>query len=175
MKSKSPKKFKTTFFSINFEMGSTEKCPYTGDRIEITEDYLKGFEERILGRGAEAKRRQEFRKVTQKAYATKTLPQEIMGADKTMPETELFKDLTERYIYNIKEKVLDPFLDNENFRRAIKDYDGDDFKTYDRKIRDDVAFLMNNLINKHRYTAQGAKAVCIYVIDNELARKFKQP
>jgi predicted Ser/Thr protein kinase len=169
------KEIQNYIFSINFEMGSTEKCPYTGDRIEITEDYLKGFEERILGRGAEAKRRQEFRKVTQKAYATKTLPQEIMGADKTMPETELFKDLTERYIYNIKEKVLDPFLDNENFRRAIKDYDGDDFKTYDRKIRDDVAFLMNNLINKHRYTAQGAKAVCIYVIDNELARKFKQP
>ena len=169
------KEIQNYIFAINFELGSTEKCPYTGDRIEITEEYLKGFEYRILGNNSEDKKRLAFRKSTQKVYATKTLPQEIMGADKSMPETDLFAELNERYIYNIKEKVLDPFLDNENFRRAIKDYDEEDFKTYDRRIRDDITFLMNNLTQKHRYTAQGAKAVCIYVIDNDLARKFKNP
>ncbi|MEJ2038923.1 MAG: serine protein kinase PrkA [Desulfosarcinaceae bacterium] len=162
-------------FAINFELGSTEKCPYTGDRIEISEDYLKGFEDRILGHNSDAQRRHEFRSRTQKVYSTKTLPQEIMGAAKSVSQTDLFDDLNERYIYNIKEKVLDPFLDNENFRRAIKDYDSEDFKTYDRRIREDVTFLMNNLTQKHRYTAHGAKAVCIYVIDNDLTRKFKKP
>ena len=98
-----------------------------------------------------------------------------MDNQKSLHHTTLFGNLNERYIYNIKEKVLEPFLDNENFRRGIKDYDGDDFKTYDRKIRDDVTYLMNNLIEKYRYTPQGAKAACIYVIDNDLARKYQSP
>ena len=58
---------------------------------------------------------------------------------------------------------------------AIKDYDEDDFKTYDRKIREDVTYLMKNIIDKYHYPPNGAKAVCIYVIDNDLARKFVAP
>ncbi len=162
-------------FSVNFELGSTETCPYTGDKIEITEEYLKNFELRILGASAQAAERRSLRKDVQKEYATKTLTQEIPRGGKSLRKTTLFAKLNERYIYNIKEKVLDPFLENENFRRAIKDYDEDDFKTYDRKVRRDVAYLMNNLISKYRYTPHGAKAVCIYVIDNDLARVFKAP
>ena len=167
------REIKNYMFAVNFEIGNTETCPYTRDRIELTEEYLNGFEIRILGAVAEPAKRHEFRKASQKEYATRTLPQEIMGAGKAITETTLFSELRERYIYNIKEKVLDPFLDNENFRRAVKDFDEEGFKTYDRRIRDDVSFLINNLIEKFRYTPQGAKAVCIYVIDNDLARKFK--
>jgi predicted Ser/Thr protein kinase len=169
------REIKNYMFAVNFELGSTETCPYTKDRVVITEEYLTGFEERILGGRTKPTDRHKFRSGVQKEYATRTLTQEIMGGDKPVAETELFASLNERYIYNIKEKVLEPFLDNENFRRAIKDYDEEDFKTYDRKIRDDVAYLMNNLIEKYRYTPAGAKAVCIYVIDNNLARKFQTP
>ena len=52
---------------------------------------------------------------------------------------------------------------------------GVDFKTYDKRIREEVTFLMNNLCTKCRYTSQGAKEVCIYVIDNDLARKYTAP
>ncbi len=162
-------------FSVNFELGSTEKCPYTNEKVEITEEHLKGFEKRVLGNEATDEERLTFRKDVQKEYATKTLPQEMGGGEKNMKHTTLFGKLNERYIYNIKDKVLDPFLENENFRRAIKDYDEEDFKTYDRRIRNDVAYLMNNLIEKYRYTPQGAKAVCIYVIDNNLAKTFMVP
>ena len=162
-------------FAVNFELGSTETCPYTGDKIEITEEYLKNFELRILGSSAQLAERKSLRKDVQKEYATKTLTQEVPRGGKSLRKTSLFAKLNERYIYNIKEKVLDPFLENENFRRAIKDYDEDDFKTYDRKVRQDVTYLMNNLTSKYRYTSQGAKAVCIYVIDNDLARVFKAP
>ena len=72
----------------------------------------------------------------------------------------------------LKEKVLEPFLANANFRRALKDFKTDDFKTYDKRIRNDVTFLMNNLRDKYGYTPQGAREVCIYVIDNNLAGKF---
>ncbi len=89
-----------------------------------------------------------------------------------MKETELFHSINERYVYNLKEKVLDPFLKNENFRKAIKDFDKDAFKTYDKKIQDDVTFLMNNLCEKLNYTKKGALEVCMYVIDNDLARQF---
>jgi predicted Ser/Thr protein kinase len=162
-------------FAVNFETGATVTCPYTGEKISITDEYFKEFEVRILGHQASDKERKTLRVDTQKEYATHSLSQEIMGEEKTLPMTTLFGNLNERYIYNIKEKVLDPFLDNENFRRAIKDYDGEDFKTYDKKIQNDVTYMINNIIKKYRYTPLGAKAVCIYVIDNDLARKFTTP
>ena len=68
--------------------------------------------------------------------------------------------------------MLDPFLKNENFRRAIKDYGEEDFKAYDKKIRDDVTYLINNLCDRYQYTDLGAKEVCIYVIDGNIAQKF---
>ena len=80
----------------------------------------------------------------------------------------------EKYVQNLKEKVLDPFLENDNFRRAIKDYGKEDFKAYDKKIRNDVAYLMNNLCENFKYTEKGAKEVCIYVIDSDLAKKFAE-
>jgi hypothetical protein len=100
------------------------------------------------------------------------LTQEILVEGKRLPETNLYQSLYSRYVYSLKEKVLDPFLENENFRSAIKDYEEKGFKTYDKKIREDVTFLMNNLCKKFHYTKQGAKEVCMYVIDNELASKF---
>ena len=167
------KEIQNYMFAVNFELGSIETCPYTGDKIEISEEHFKTFEQRILGAKAKDSDRHALRSRVQKEYATQTLPQELVGGGKAMTDTTLFQDLNERYIYNIKEKVLEPFLENENFRRAIKDFGEDDFRTYDRKIRDDVTYLMNNLTTKSRYTPLGAKAVCIYVIDNEIARKFQ--
>ena len=162
-------------FALNFELGSTEVCTFTGDRLEIDEDFLAGIEQRLLGAEVDEEKRLAFRKDTQQVYTSRTLTQEIMLEGKPVTETELYEALHERYVYNLKEKVLDPFLENENFRRAIKDYARENFRTYDRRIRSDVTFLMNNLVENFRYTQKGAKEVCIYVIDNDLARKFKQP
>ena len=75
---------------------------------------------------------------------------------------------------SLKEKALDPFLKNENFRRAIKDYGEKDFHTYDKKIRDDVQYLIKNLCDRFDYSEQGARDMCIYVIDNDLAKEFAQ-
>ncbi|HKK90331.1 MAG TPA: hypothetical protein VJ936_02960, partial [Desulfobacteraceae bacterium] len=69
--------------------------------------------------------------------------------------------------------VLEPFLKNANFRRAIKDFESDQFRTYDKRIKSDVNFLISNMMKKFNYTRQGANEVCIYVIDSDLAGKFK--
>jgi predicted Ser/Thr protein kinase len=159
-------------FAVNFELGSVETCKYTGEKLEITEEFFDSIESRLLGAGATRLERLRFREDTQKEYTSKTLTQELLVEGKTITQTRIFDSLHERYVYNLKEKVLDPFLENENFRRAIKDYGEEDFKTYDKKIREDVSYLINNLCENFRYTDQGAKEVCMYVIDNDLARKF---
>ncbi|MFZ7127995.1 MAG: serine protein kinase PrkA [Desulfobacterales bacterium] len=159
-------------FAVNFEPGTTASCRFTGDRLEITNAYLESFEIRVLGADVGEVTRRAFRESTQREYASRTLTQEILAEGLPPTQTRLFETIHERYVHHLKEKVLDPFLANENFRQAIKDYGEPAFKTHDRKIREDVTFLMKNLVERCRYNEQGAKEVCIYVIDNELARKF---
>jgi hypothetical protein len=159
-------------FAINFELGTVRTCVYTGEEIAITETFFEDLEHRLLGAGADEKKRQEFRADVQHQYASRTLTQEVIMEGKGICETEVYKSLHERYVHNLKEKVMDPFLTNDNFRRAIRDYGTPEFRTYDRRIRDEVSFLMKNLNDKYGYTDQGAKEVCIYVIDNDLARTF---
>ncbi len=162
-------------FAINFEMGASATCNYTGDKLQISEDLFKSIEVRLLGSKADNEKREKFRKTTQKEYASKTLTKEIMIENKPVIETELYLNLHQQYEHHIKETVLEPFLDNDNFRRAIKDFGTEDFKSYDEKIKNDVTFLIDNLCTKYRYKKKGAKEVCIYTVDNKLAEKFKNP
>jgi hypothetical protein len=166
------KDIKNYIFAINFKVGDVETCTFTKEKLKITEDFLNGIEDRLLGTDTDKEKRIKFREATQKEYTSRTLTKDMMVEGKSIEDTELYKTLHDQYEYHLKEKVLDPFLENENFRRAIKDYDSEDFKAYDKKIRNDVTFLMNNLSKKYYYTEQGTKEVCIYVIDNELAKNF---
>ena len=159
-------------FAINFEAGRTEKCVYTGEELEITDNFFETTERRLLGPNSTRVQRLNFREDVQTQYASKTLTQEILLEGKNICETELYQSLHKRYVHNLKENVLDPFLQNANFRSAIKDYSTESFKSYDKRIREDVTLLIDNLNAKYGYTEQGAKEVCIYVIDNDLARKF---
>jgi len=159
-------------FGVNFEVGCVERCVYTGEELEITEDFFESIERRILGSNPDEFQRNSFRKDIQNQYASKTLTQEILVEGKGISETEVYQFLHERYVHNLKEKVMDPFLKNDNFRSGIKDYATESFKAYDKRIREEVSFLMKNLTKKYAYTEQGAKEVCIYVVDNDLARMF---
>ncbi len=162
-------------FAINFEPGSVETCTYTKEKIEVTEEFFKSTEMRLLGARTDDERRKKFREDSQKEYSTFTLSQEIIVEGKSILDTQIYDAMYNRYEYNLKEEVLDPFLDNENFRRAIKDYDTEDYKAYDRKIKDDVSYLIGNLCENYGYTEKGAKEVCMYVIDSDLAKKFSNP
>jgi len=160
-------------FAVNFEFGAAVVCSYTGEKLEISDELLKSMETRLLGKGIDDADRLRFRQDTQKEYTARTLTQDILLDGMNPRETSLYKTLYERYVYNLKQKVLEPFLDNENFLRAIKDYDTESFKTYDQRIRNDVTFLIRNLCGpKYHYTEQSAKEVCTYVVDNDLARRF---
>ena len=156
-------------FAVNFDHGSKERCAYTGEKIEINEDFFRRIETRLLRSEADAP---AFRNNVQRVYTTHTLTQDILRDGLHITETSLYTHLYERYVHNLKEKVLEPFLRNENFRMAIRDFDTEKFKTYDRKIREDINFMFENLERKYGYSRQGAKEICIYVIENNLAKTF---
>jgi predicted Ser/Thr protein kinase len=159
-------------FAVNFEFGTVHRCVFTGEEISVSEPFFEDLEQRLLGVRAGEEKRRAFRADVQAQYASRTLTQEMLMEGKGICETEIYRSLYERYVYNLKEKVMDPFLRNDNFRRAIRDYGTPEFRTYDRRIQDEVGFLVANLSGKYGYTEQGAKEVCIYVVDNDLARAF---
>ncbi|MCG8687202.1 MAG: serine protein kinase PrkA [Desulfobacterales bacterium] len=167
------KDIKNYITAVTNEFDSIVDCIFTKEEIHVTEEFLESIENRLLSENADKKRRQDIRDDVLKEFTTLTLSHEIMIEDKDIIETRLFQSLYERYVHNLKKRVLEPFIDNENFRRAIKDFDTEDFKAHDKRIKRDVKFLMDNLSTKFGYTQQGANEVCIYVIDNDLANKFK--
>ena len=85
--------------------------------------------------------RKTFRDETRKEYVTSTMTVEMDVHDKKLEDTELFFDIHEKYTEGLKSNVLHP-LKNENFRAAVKDYDTKNFKTYDKRIKKDVEFLL---------------------------------
>jgi len=161
-------------FAVNFEPPSSEKSIYTGEKLDITEEYFQSVEQRLFGGGLPESVRKGLREDVQKRYTTEALPKEILQEGKALSQTGLFEELHERYVYNLKENVLDPFIENENFRRAIKDFGQEEFKTYDKRIQEDVSSLIANLQERSDYTQEGAREICIYTVDRDLARTFRE-
>ena len=158
-------------FAVNFEPGSHLKSVYTGMDLEVTEEFFRKIEERLI-RDTSREDPLQFRQYVQKEYASKTLTYEMGVEKKHIRNTALFRLLLEKYQYNLKETVLNPLIDNDNFRSAIKDYGTPSFNSYDKNITRDVQLLMKNLKKNYQYTDEGAKQVCIYIIDNRILEKF---
>ncbi|MFH2091095.1 MAG: serine protein kinase PrkA [Pseudomonadota bacterium] len=167
------KDIKNYISAVTNEFDSIVKCIFTKEELHVTEAFLESIENRLLAENMDKKRRQDIRTEVLKEYTTRTLTHEIMIEGKNITETRLFESLYDRYVHNLKKRVLEPFVQNENFRNAIKDFDTDKFKAHDKRIKKDVKFLLDNLCKKFGYTTQGANEACIYVIDNDLANKFK--
>ncbi len=167
------KDIKNYISAVTNDIDSIVKCIFTKEEIHVTEAFLESIENRLLSENMDTKKRQEIRNDVLKEFTTRTLSHEIMIEGKNITQTRLFESLYERYVHNLKKRVLEPFIENENFRNAIKDFDTDKFKAHDKRIKKDVKFMLDNLSTKFGYTTQGANEACIYVIDNGLANKFK--
>ncbi len=155
-------------FAVNYDLGETVVCPYTNEKIEITEDFFTGFETLFLGKSKTDNYLKKFRKDVMQKYVSQTLAQEIKMQNKKITETELFQELFEKYTKNLKQNALAPYKENENFRRAIQDFGKKDFFKYDEKLKRDVRILIANLIKKFKYSEKGAKEVVLYMIDKKL-------
>jgi predicted Ser/Thr protein kinase len=159
--------------AVTHELNSVVTCIFTKEKLHVTDAFLESIENRFLSEKPDAKTRQQVRNDVLKEFTTRALTQEMMIQNKSITDTRVFAFLHEKYVHNLKKQVLAPFVANENFRNAIKDFDTKKFKTHDKRIKKDVTFLIDNLSAKFGYTSQGANEVCIYVIDHDLAGKFK--
>lgn len=159
-------------FAINFEPGTAEKSIYTGDTIEISEDYFKNFEALFLGSLASSDERLAFRKEIHNDYVTYTLSYEVKLLKKDIKETKLFSSLFEKYTRNLKENALSNYSQNDNFRRALIDCTSTSFNSYDNPTKETIKRMINNLRVKFSYSAEGAKQIALYVIDKKLDKKY---
>mgnify|MGYP003565882839 CR=1 FL=1 len=48
---------KSYLFAVNFEPGAVRHCPYTGEKLEISDELFASIERRILGPEADDQRR----------------------------------------------------------------------------------------------------------------------
>jgi predicted Ser/Thr protein kinase len=159
-------------FAINFEPGATEKSVYTGDDIEITEEYFKNFEALFLGTLSTSIERKTFRKDIHTEYITYTLSYEIKLLKKEIKETKLYSTLFEKYTRNLKENALTSYAQNDNFRRALIDCGSTGFNSYDNQTKNTINRMINNLKSKFGYTPEGARQMSLYVIDRKLDKKY---
>lgn len=159
-------------FAINFDAGTTEINPETGDKIIISEDYFKNFEALLLGTTSTPEQRKTFRYDNQNDYITKTLAQEMKIRSRKLTETEQFRTLFDKYTRSLKENALATYVDNDNFRRAILAYNTPGFNAYDERIKKDVTLLITNLKRKFKYRTEGARQISVYVLDRKLAKIY---
>lgn len=159
-------------YSINFEPGAVEKCEYTGDTIQISDEYFKNFEALLLGVTSSAEERATFRNDSQNEYITQTLAFDVKIEGKNITETRQFGVLYEKYTRNLKENALRAYTENKNFRRAILDYGTTAFNNYDENIKGTINRMICKLTEQFGYTKEGACEVCIYAIDKKLDKKF---
>ena len=89
---------------------------------------------------------------------------------KTIKETSQYKSMYSSYIQNVKKNVLAPFSTNDNFKFAIAEFGTDHFEAHEARIKQEVTRLINNLQKKFKYTEEGAKQVCLYVIENDIVK-----
>ncbi len=160
-------------FAINFEPGETKKCPYTGDWVEISEDYFRNFETLFLGPKTGQAERKNFREDARMEYVTRTLAHDIQVEEKQLTESDQYINLFGKFTRILKENALTPYIENDNFRRAINDYGTESFAAYDYRMKRDIELLIGGLARKFRYTQNGAKEVALYVIDKKLHAKYK--
>lgn len=159
-------------FAINFEPGATEKSVYTGDNIEITEDYFKNFEALFLGTLSTITERKAFRKDIHNEYVTFTLSYEIKLLHKEIKETKLYDTLFDKYTRNLKENALNTYAQNDNFRRALIDFNTPGYNAYDNQTKNTINRMITNLKGKFSYTSEGARQMSLYVIDRKLDKKY---
>lgn len=155
-------------YAANYDVGNKVKCVWTGREIEITVEFFKTIGAYFTGREMSDKDALAHVRDIQKKYT------EIVAQDRTVKitETDLYQELFASYVRNLKEKVLQPFLKNENFREAVKSFKTKEFETFDTRLKEHVVYMIRNLTEKFGYTEQGAKEICLYVVDQKLLEKF---
>ncbi len=153
--------------AINYDVGTKVICPATGEEIKVTLEFLKQISSLIAGKQLSDVEALASAQRSQKKYV-----ETIAQSGKPITETDLYRIFFEAYTRNLKEQVLQPFIKNNTFRDAVNAYGTRVFRTFDRRMREHIEHMIKSLMDKFGYTEQGAKEICLYVIDQKLVEKF---
>ncbi|MBF0406223.1 MAG: serine protein kinase PrkA [Candidatus Riflebacteria bacterium] len=160
--------------AITQNVGDIIKNPYLNyEELIVTEDFLDIAETYLMGYNAHISAKRKFREDAVNEYAASTLAKEIMGERKHIMETRQYTEMFNQFTKTAREKVLEPYAENSNFRCAIKEFETDEFNKYDAKIKERVRLLFSTLDEKYSYSVDSAKTACLYVLDNDLVKKFR--
>ncbi|OGU58693.1 MAG: hypothetical protein A2X60_16375 [Ignavibacteria bacterium GWF2_35_20] len=157
-------------FAANYDLGEKITSPYTNEVIEVSENFFVAIEQNLFSKKISEKERKAFREETAKKFIT-TL-QEMHVTESGIEETQVYKDIYNTYIRNLRENIFQPFTEYTSFESAIKEFGTPKFEVYDNKTKEQVNFLIANLTTKFTYTVEGAKQICLYILTNKIAEKF---
>src|SRR3989344_999091 len=155
-------------YAVNYDIGAKVKCEWTGQELEVTIEFLKTAGAYFIGKEMKDGDALVFARNIQKKYV-EAVAQE---RSKKITETDLYKELFTSCVRVLKEKTFEPFLKNDNFKEAVRAFGTREFETFDTRLKERVAYMVKNLVGKFGYTEQGAKEICLYVVDQKLVEKF---
>ncbi len=157
-------------FAANYDMGEYLTCPYTDEMIEVSENFFNIVEQHLFRKNFSTHERKRQRNEIAAKFVT--CIQEMQAAGNAITETVVYKDVHELYMKNLRENIIQPFIKYTAFESAIKDYGTAKFEVYDTRTRDEVKFLIKNLITRFNYSQNGACQVCLYALHNHISEKF---
>ncbi len=156
-------------FASNYDLGEKLVCPYTKESIEITDQFFNTIEQYLLPNDSSVDSRKGFRE----EIAVKVgMSIQQMSSSSELKDTAVYNELYLDYVNNLREHIFQPFLQYPAFESAIKEYGSPKFEVYDNRTKEEVTYLIKNLIEKFNYSKEGAKHVCLYVIRNKIAEGF---
>jgi energy-coupling factor transporter ATP-binding protein EcfA2 len=157
-------------FALNYDIGEKQVSPYTNETIEITEQFYNSIEQNLIENEVDLSDRIIYRKEVTERFTIDL--QQMHSKEQNITNTNTFKELYNVYINNLRKNIFYPFTQYSSFENAIKEYGSEKFDVYDKRTKEQVKFLLDNLVSKFRYTLEGAKKVCDYIISNKVAEKF---
>jgi predicted Ser/Thr protein kinase len=157
-------------FASNYDLGQKLICPYTNELVEISDPFYNIVEQHLFMKNVDPEEKKKFRAEIAAKFVISLQEMQAEGDDIT--HSQIFKDLHSLYIKNLRESIIQPFLQYSSFENAIKEYRTPKFDVFDARTKGDVDFLIKKLMSKFHYTLDGARQVCLYVIHNHVAEKF---
>ncbi|MBU1101192.1 MAG: serine protein kinase PrkA [Bacteroidetes bacterium] len=157
-------------FASNYDLGEKLTSPYTNEVIDINDQFFFSIEQHLVQKGANDADRKSYRSGIAQKLAVDL--QQMQADDSALTNTEVYTDLYHNYMKHLRKNSFQPFIQFPAFESAIKDYGTPKYEVYDNKVKEEVAILITNLINKFNYSLEGAIQVCLYVIINNVAENF---
>ncbi|MBF0501746.1 MAG: serine protein kinase PrkA [Candidatus Riflebacteria bacterium] len=160
--------------AIPHNVGDVVKNPYLGNEEFVhSTDFLDIVENHLIGYNAPFYQRVRYREEAITEYASYTLAREVHVEGRKITETKQYQEMFAQFTRTARESVLEPYVNNNNFRCAVKEFGTSDFEKYDSKLKEKILVLFKNLNEKYSYSTDSARTGIIYVLDNDLVHKFK--